>query len=104
MKPTLSAAQKNLSKLPAYCFSRLLTDNSVIKIVAGESGYYEVPQAIDKLEGAEAVEHFVGVLNEDLGVTGAQREAMAAGSMFGWGIPAANPDRYNKDGSFKGSN
>ena len=33
-----------------------------------------------------------------MGVTPAQAEAMLAGSMFGWNVPAANPKNYDKDG------
>jgi hypothetical protein len=32
------------------------------------------------------------------GVTPAQIEAMMVGSMFGWHVPGANPDRYDVDG------
>lgn len=38
--------------------------------------------------------------NARLGVTPAQREAMLAGSMFGWDTPAANPDMYDAEGMF----
>ena len=33
-------------------------------------------------------------------VTVAQRKAMEWGSIFGWDVPAANPDNYNPDGTF----
>ncbi len=33
-------------------------------------------------------------MNADLGVTEAQAKAMLAGSMFGWHVPAADPETY----------
>lgn len=63
----------------------------VIKVVAGEPGYYPVPYAIFKDEGrakAYADELNGGPLDP------AVAEAMLAGSMFGWLIPAADPATY----------
>jgi len=49
---------------------------------------------------AEAI-RTVNSLNKSRGVTPAQREAMTAGSMFGWHVPAANTDNYDAEGKLK---
>ena len=38
-------------------------------------------------------------MNRNIGVTPAQREAMKAGSMFGWHTPAADPKNYTEKGT-----
>ena len=48
----------------------------------------------DRVEAQKIVDEY----NEKLGVTKAQAEAMVAGSMFGWHVPAADPKNYDKDG------
>ena len=70
-------------KLPEYCYARLISDNSPIKIIRGESGYYPQPEYFD-----------VEKLNRLSNVTPEQQEAMLVGSMFGWDVPGANPDVY----------
>ncbi len=68
-----------LEKLPKLCATRLPSDNTPILIRRGVSGYYPAPPSLD-------VEGF----NLRHGVSEAAREAMLAGSMFGWDTPAAN--------------
>ena len=36
-------------------------------------------------------------LNENLGVTPIQRQAMEVGSMVGWDVPGADPVKYQED-------
>lgn len=73
--------------LPAMCYA----DNTlhcqgpggpppVIGIKRGESGYYPI-YTTKKADD----------LNRSLGVTKAQRDAMLAGSMFGWDTKGADP-------------
>jgi len=94
-----SEAQINLSKLPAKCYAVLLTNDHLIMIKAGESGYYRLPQDFPKRECAInnlSMDQLAEAWNKEMGVTPAQREAMEIGSMFGWEVPGANPDIYNK--------
>ena len=59
----------------------------------GESGCY-----CTDLDGQaltlKDVEQVVRKLNEQLGITEAQEIAMASGCMFGWHVPAADPDEW----------
>ena len=70
--------------LPAECFVRLETDGSLARIVRGERGYYSCSGGYTKPE-------LVDRLNEELGVSPVQREAMLMGSMWGWEVPGADP-------------
>ncbi len=85
---------ETLKKLPERCFA-LDMMGGVIMIKRGESGKYPLDKAYFSTQA------HVDTLNADLGVTVPQREAMLAGSMFGWEIPAADPDNYNEEGKFK---
>lgn len=77
------------NKLPEECFGVLNTTGETIMIRRGESGYF--PQ--DGLKWADADE-----LNETLGITKAERKAMEMGSMYGWDVPASNPEMYDDNG------
>jgi len=97
----LSEVQQNLAKLPASCFAVLLTTGELIQIRAGEKGYYRLGQRWPEREASNkgiTLDAFADFLNEEDGVTKAQREAMECGSMWGWEVPGANPDLYDKDG------
>ena len=84
-------APKLADGLPEMCFSTLKTTGDLICIKRGESGYYPSDWSThDKERNAELADE----LNEQLGVTMAQRQAMEAGSMFGWNIPGADPKNY----------
>jgi hypothetical protein len=76
--------------LPELCYGLNLSDNAIIIIRRGVSGYY----LTDYGKGTDAV---VDTLNARQGVTKAQREAMEAGSMFGWHVPAADPKTWERD-------
>jgi hypothetical protein len=83
-------------KLPKFCYTVVPSANpgSRICIVQrGESGCY-----CTDLDGRaltlKDVEQVVRKLNEQLGITEAQEIAMASGCMFGWHVPAADPDEW----------
>jgi len=80
------------SSLPEHCYSMLSAENTLIKIVKGESGYYEVCQ-LDE-HGRKPVD----AKNAAIGVTKAQEAAMVIGSMFGWDKPGADPKNYDEQG------
>ena len=77
--------------LPELCFSTLQTTGQLICIKRGESGYY--PSEWDTEDKERNVE-LADELNEKLGVTPAQRQAMEIGSMAGWDVPGADPKNY----------
>jgi hypothetical protein len=67
--------------------SRADHDAGTIGVVRGHSGF-------SPMYGDWSAD----VLNAKTGVTKAQAEAMYAGAMFGWHVPAANPDNYDENG------
>lgn len=77
--------------LPELCFSTLHTTGDLICIKRGETGYY--PSKWDTGDKERNVE-LADELNENLGVTPIQRQAMEVGSMAGWDVPGADPKRY----------
>lgn len=76
----MADAMNNLL-LPPLCAVRMPGDGRPVVVVRGEPGYCNAPY-----EGFDPDRY-----NASLGVTPAQREAMLAGSMFGWHVPGANP-------------
>lgn len=82
---------KTFDGLPEVSFSTLATTGETIKITKGESGYHRLPDAYQTAEQ----------LNEYFDITPAQAEAMRIGSMFGWEVPGANPERYDENGKLK---
>lgn len=82
--------------LPEVCFSILPSTGDVIIIKHGESGYYRCEYSTeDKAFNRE----FANDRNANLGVSKAQVEAMLAGSMYGWDVPAADPKSYDENGT-----
>ena len=84
-------APKIADGLPERCFSTLMTTGQLICIKRGETGYY--PSEWDTGDKEQNVS-LADELNENLGVTPAQRQAMEIGSMAGWDVPGADPSNY----------
>lgn len=82
------------ASLPDKCYSHLDSTGEIILISKGKRGY--MPTGIVK-EGTSA-RATVDSANKTWGVNRAQEEAMVVGSMFGWGVPGADPKNYNENG------
>ena len=81
--------------LPEQCYSVLSGSDKIIIIKRGEKGYFKTDIPVtDKDEARNIVNEY----NTKLGVSKAQEEAMKAGSMFGFQVPAADPRNYDADG------
>lgn len=84
-----------LAKLPKMAFTVLNSDPTlVIGIKRGVAGYWPLRRKETEAEARA----FAETLNSGEHTTKAQVAAMEAGSMFGWEIPAADPDRYSENG------
>lgn len=79
--------------LPRYCYAYLPTTREEVRIDFAERGYSPYRK---QGNGRAAKE-----MNRELGITPAQAEAMKAGSMFGWNVPAADIHSYNENGTLK---
>ena len=83
------------SSLPEQCYSVLPDTGELIIIKKGESGYYRTDIDMgSKAENRALADEY----NAKLGVSKAQEQAMSAGSMFGWAVPAADPKNYDDNG------
>jgi hypothetical protein len=86
-----------LNKLPPEAFTVLNSDPClVIGLRRGMSGYVPLCREATEAEARSLADK----LNEGAAST-AQIAAMEAGSLFGWEVPAADPDRYGADGKLK---
>lgn len=83
------------SSLPEQCYVYLPTSQEIGIVKKGEMGYYR--SDLSPVYG-ESGQEFVDELNRQGGVNKAQAAAMLAGSMFGWGCPAADPKSYDETG------
>ncbi|WP_090739344.1 hypothetical protein [Paenibacillus sp. Mc5Re-14] len=83
--------------LPEYCFVALETTGEVVMVHRYQMGYSPTRKGNEPWYGEETAD----AVNADRGITKAQAIAMKNGSMFGWDIPAANPNLYDENGMFK---
>jgi hypothetical protein len=81
--------------LPDMCFVLVSSMACLVAIRKGESGFHST----DFPAEPAILERY----NKALKVTPQQREAMHAGSLFGWNCPAAIPSNYDKDGKLVSS-
>lgn len=83
------------SSLPEQCYGTLLDTGKIVIYKRGETGYYKTDIPYTTKEEARAL---VDEHNARGGVSKAQEAAMAAGSMFGFDVPAADPANYDENG------
>ncbi len=81
-------SESNFAALPEVCAAWRRPDEELVGLRRGEIGYYRKYDGKIKGQAARAIADSV---NQALGVTLQQREAMVAGRMTGWFIPAAHP-------------
>ena len=81
--------------LPEQCYSVLSGSDEIIIIKRGEKGYFKTDIPVTDKDEARSI---ANEYNAKLGVSRAQEEAMKAGSMFGFQVPAADPRNYDADG------
>lgn len=83
------------SSLPEQCYVYIQSSNEIGIVKKGENGYYKT-----YIEGGKPSERkaLADEYNRRAGVNKAQAEAMKAGSMFGWAVPAADPKNYDVSG------
>lgn len=75
---------KNKFDLPDYCFAEeIIRPGEIIILKYGMKGYYPTQYKGNPME-----------YNKKIGVTWEQMKAMVSGSMFGWDVPACNPEMY----------
>ena len=83
------------SSLPELCYGTLLDTGKIVIYKRGETGYYKADIPYASKEEARII---VDEQNAVGGVSKAQEAAMAAGSMFGFDVPAADPANYDENG------
>lgn len=83
-------------ELPETCYASNLSDDSLVLLKRGERGFW--PTEDYPLGQFPDFSTYADYLNARRGVTPAQRNAMEAGSVFGFDVPGANPAKYGPDG------
>ena len=83
-------------ELPVSCYSLLPSTGELIHI---ERGRYSYCRAYSSTLYPDINRAIADENNAHFGITRAQEEAMLAGSLFGWSVPAAKPWMYELDGT-----
>lgn len=83
--------------LPDFCYTTLFSTGEIVRIRRGALTYERTDlstpdRAMNRLIAERA--------NTAMGITKAQREAMLGGMLLGWERPAADPNRYDRNGNF----
>lgn len=93
-KTALMEVQRKAKNMPEFCNTRLRSTGEPIAIKYGVPGY--IP--LKGLTGSKTeIDKRIAELNQYHGADKAQIAAMEAGSLFGWHIPAANPNMYDEN-------
>lgn len=79
--------------LPEFCYCMDRVNNVSILVKRGEKGYYQMDYDLTA-EGCK-------FKNEQLGIDPFQVMAMSTGSMFGWDVPGADPEKWRQDAEEK---
>lgn len=81
------------------CYTYVESERIIGIIHRNETGYYKTDLAkCNKIKTAEEGKALVRELNEKLGVSIKEQKAMEVGSVFGWNVPAADPNYWNEIG------
>lgn len=88
---------KEKAELPDFCYTTLFSTGEIVRIRRGALTYERTDlstpdQTMNRLIAERA--------NTAMGITKAQREAMLGGMLLGWERPAADPNRYDRNGNF----
>ena len=83
-----------MSKLPEMCYSVREITGELIAIKREERGY-ALCKGSDSMSINRDIANWANTIMK---VTKAQEAAMVAGAMFGWDVPAADPDNYDENG------
>jgi hypothetical protein len=84
------------NEMPNNCYSVLPSTGELVSLMYGEKGHHPLAQSTpDRAMNRQ----IASANNMLLGVTRGQEEAMLAGSIYGWSVPAARPWNYEPDGT-----
>ena len=82
---------------PKLCLSVEPSSGDLICIKRGLTGFYA--SEWNRPGEREHNQNTADVMNRRWGVSAEQEQAMLAGSIFGWDVPAAEPRSYGSDGT-----